>query len=207
MSNKFIYLICPVNDVAKEEKEFLDQYVSSLETLGNKVHYPPRDVNQVDPTGTRILTEHRAAMREVTDVHAYLGQKTKGSYFDFGMAYMGEKPLFIVNLKELMTREFEDFDKFALNQSVNMQFWSSEAIYNLRDWAQTRKEEIRNAERIEYGAPSLDKKFFFDFGMAFYSGKPITLANRLEVEKLAVPGKKSFQNVLLELNDRYSSLV
>jgi len=202
MPEKFIYLICPVNDVTDKEKEFLDNYVSKLESSGYRVHYPPRDVNQEDPIGTRILTAHRTAMHEVTDVHAYLGQKTKGSYFDFGMAYMAEKPVYLVNLEDISARILDSFDQFALGRSENKKFPQTVATFNFKTYAQSRKEEFNKTRLIEYTLNNLDKQFFFDFGMAFYTEKPIILTNREEVEKLRTP-KKSFQNVLLKLDSQY----
>jgi hypothetical protein len=60
---------------------------------------------------------------------------------------------------------------------------------------------IMNADEVhiywtEYSTGSL-----FDFGMAFLARKPIKLINKVE----ATDGKKSFNNVLKELDRRYES--
>lgn len=205
MTEKLIYLICPVNEVTVEEQKFLDNYVKGAESEGCRVHYPPRDVNQtdpLDPSGLKILLEHRRVMKEVPKVRAYLGKKTRGSYFDLGMAFMGEKPLSMVNPAEVLTRPLDDFDKFVLSRADNIHFESNADINHLKFLADMRKADLRNCPRVEYEMQSMDKQFFFDFGMAFYTRKSITLVNREYAETLRTPNK-SFQNVLLELDKQY----
>lgn len=94
-----IYLVCPVRNVTPELSEQIAKYVSNLEKLGANVHYPPRDVDQNDPTGERICRAHLAAMERATEVHVYWDVESKGSHFDIGMAYaLGKKivPVFCV---------------------------------------------------------------------------------------------------------------
>lgn len=92
-----IYLICPVRDVVQQQ-EVID-YVNQLEANGHKVHYPPRDVNQDDPTGARIVSEHYNAMRYCDEVHVFWDANSKGSHFDLGMAYVMGKD--IVGVKNI----------------------------------------------------------------------------------------------------------
>ncbi len=82
-----IYLICPVREITEEEKTEIGKYVADLEKAGHKVHWPPRDVDQNDPTGLRICSEHREAMLEAHEIHIWWNKKSQGSLFDFGMAF------------------------------------------------------------------------------------------------------------------------
>lgn len=82
-----IYLICSVTNATDKDREYADAYVKALEARGHKVHYPPRDVDQ-NGTGTEICEAHRAAMYKADEVHVIWNPDSKGSHFDFGMAYM-----------------------------------------------------------------------------------------------------------------------
>lgn len=97
-----IYVLCPVRKATEEEKQFLDQYVANLEADGHTVHYPPRDANQADPSGLEICTTHREALREADEAHLYwkgseTGQGSEGSVFDFGMIFMADKKVVLIN--------------------------------------------------------------------------------------------------------------
>lgn len=96
-----VYIICPVRSITSKEKEFLDNYVDNLEKQGMKCHYPPRDVNQNDPTGMRIMTEHRAAMKISKEVHAYWNPESAGSIGDLCMAWALDKPIKLINKQEI----------------------------------------------------------------------------------------------------------
>ena len=100
--SKKIYLICPVRKVSTELKKFLDDYVEEQELQGNKVHYPPRDVNQNDETGLNIMLSHRSAMKDCNEVHAYWVPESEGSVCDLGMVLMAEKPLKLINYKSVL---------------------------------------------------------------------------------------------------------
>lgn len=69
--NKKIYLICPVRKVSQVIKKLLDDYVEDLESQGDQIHYPHRDVNQLDDTGLNIMLSHRKAVEDSDEVHAY----------------------------------------------------------------------------------------------------------------------------------------
>jgi hypothetical protein len=106
---KKIFLICPVRNITKEEDTFLQGYISSLEEKGHKVHYPPRDTNQDDPIGLDICSENRAAIRESDEVHIYYNPESSGSGFDFGMVFMVEKPIKLINKKEIERTPHKSF--------------------------------------------------------------------------------------------------
>lgn len=79
----YIYLICPVRNSTFDAAPI----VAALEADGHKVHWPPRDVDQDDPTGLRICTAHLKAMYEADEVHVVWDVNSKGSHFDLGMAF------------------------------------------------------------------------------------------------------------------------
>ena len=84
-----VYLICPVRNCSDELRRFSEEYVTKLESGGNKVHYPPRDVDQTDDgIGLTINEANRGAILECDEVHVIWDTNSKGSHFDFGMAFM-----------------------------------------------------------------------------------------------------------------------
>lgn len=92
-----IFLICPVNEVTDEEKIASEKYVFALETAGHTVHWPPRNTNQVDPVGLRICKDNRQAIIKADEVHVWWNGKSKGSFFDFGMAFALGKKIVLAN--------------------------------------------------------------------------------------------------------------
>lgn len=94
---KKYYLICPVRNMTTEEERFLEGWVAASELLGNKVHCPPRDVDQSDPTGLEICKAHLKAMEECDTVWVYWNPTSFGSHFDLGMAFALKKPVVLLN--------------------------------------------------------------------------------------------------------------
>lgn len=87
-----IYLICPVRRADPAAGALMESRVRDLEAAGHRVHFPPRDVDQDDPTGEAICAAHHAAMREADEVHVFWDETSSGSHFDLGMAYaLGKK--------------------------------------------------------------------------------------------------------------------
>lgn len=100
---KSIFLICPVREATSEENIKIMAYVKSLEEKGYKVHWPYRDTNQIDPTGgIRICGDNRDAIIRSNEVHVWFDPNSKGSLFDFGMAFVLNKPIILAN-KEMLT--------------------------------------------------------------------------------------------------------
>jgi len=104
-----IYLICPVRNRTDEQNELADRYVARLEKEGHVVHYPPRDVDQSDDgIGLGISAAHRKAMRRADEVHVIWDPESRGSHFDFGMAFMLQSwkkcPIVLVSAPERTTR-------------------------------------------------------------------------------------------------------
>lgn len=89
-----IFLICPVRNLTDEFKEKLERYVRVREGLHeDEVHYPPRDTDQVDPTGLRICTDNLTAMYFADEVHIAWDEKSEGCLFDLGIAFALKKKI------------------------------------------------------------------------------------------------------------------
>jgi len=100
MKKPKVFLICPVR--SGQFEAVANAYVESLERLGWEVHHPPRDVDQTDDgIGLKICEAHREAMRNCEEVHIIYHPDSQGWLFDFGMAFMLEKPICLVNQKAM----------------------------------------------------------------------------------------------------------
>ena len=109
-----IFLICPVRNITDDENRFLQDYISDLEKKGKKVHYPPRDTNQDDSIGLNICSENRDAIRNADEVHIYWNSTSSGSGFDFGMAFMIEKPIKLINKDKIEKTPYKSFQNVLL---------------------------------------------------------------------------------------------
>jgi len=97
---KKTFLICPVRGHDPQE---LDDIVKGLENSGYKVHYPPRDTNQVDNTGFMICSDNLNAIRQADVIHLVWDGISQGCLFDLGMAFALGKKLIIISVPELTT--------------------------------------------------------------------------------------------------------
>lgn len=95
---KKIYLICSVRSAGPLQTLAADRLVAAIEKDGDIVHYPPRDVDQNDPTGVDICLKHLKAMREADEVYVLWNPESKGSHFDLGMAFALKKPVVLVGI-------------------------------------------------------------------------------------------------------------
>lgn len=87
---KKAFFICPVRGASIENTMELVEGIESEGLL--KVHWPPRDTNQEDPTGLRICTDNLAAIKEASIVYFMWDGKSQGCLFDLGMAFaLGKK--------------------------------------------------------------------------------------------------------------------
>jgi len=108
------FIICPVRGISEEEKSYVDSYVENLERRGYKVYYPPRDTNQNDSIGLNICSQNRKAIFEADEIHIYWNSKSEGSLFDFGMAFMSDKPIYLINRKNLVKTSTKSFTNVLL---------------------------------------------------------------------------------------------
>jgi len=118
-----IYIICPV---ANGTPSSVENHVQKMEEEGHQVHFPPRDVNQDDTTGGyRICVEHGRAMRESDRVDVFYDERSGGSKFDLGMAFILNKR---INLVEVLNQD-ESMSKSYLKM---LKMYIEEQ--NKRDW-------------------------------------------------------------------------
>lgn len=117
-----IYIICPVRNTNPEIQDSILAYVHKLENDGHMVHFPPRDVDQTDPTGIIICRKHHAAMVDADEVHAVWDSTSYGSHFDLGMAYALGKKVVIERLIHPDT-EGKSFTKVIQDLAGNQFFY------------------------------------------------------------------------------------
>jgi len=91
-----IHLICPVRNVTEEQQKEIDDYCAQLEKEGHIVHNPKYAVDQDDPTGMGICEGHFKSMEKANRVDVFWDVNSKGSHFDFGMAFALNKPMKLV---------------------------------------------------------------------------------------------------------------
>ena len=114
---KKTFLICPVR--GKDANDLM-WVVEKLESEGWDVHYPPRDTNQIDPTGYRICTDNVDAIKDSDVVHIYYDPNSRGSLFDLGAAFALNKKLVVINKEELDLTDGKSFVNMILDwQSRN----------------------------------------------------------------------------------------
>ena len=86
-----IFLACPVRGVSDDYRVSIEAQVAHLESLGHKVHYPPRDTEQSDPTGLQICRDNADAIKLSDVVYVIWDGKSRGVLFDLGVAFALQK--------------------------------------------------------------------------------------------------------------------
>jgi nucleoside 2-deoxyribosyltransferase len=89
------FLICPVRGHEQGETESI---VEKLESNGWRVHWPPRDTNQNDPTGFRICQDNRRAIADADAVHFIWNGESQGCLFDLGIAFALNKKIIPISM-------------------------------------------------------------------------------------------------------------
>ena len=125
-SEKKIYLICPVRNIEPKLKATLDRYVRRLESRGYNVHYPPRDADQSDPNGLEIIAAHRKAMLKADYAYLCFHPESTGSLFDFGMSFLGFKPVHLINRRRVKPTDHKSFANVFLKLD---EFYRSQTSY------------------------------------------------------------------------------
>ena len=120
---KKIFLICPVRNASENQKAFMMDYIAKLESEGNKVHYPARDTNQVDPTGGwQICTDNSNAIKNADEVHIFWDDTSTGTLFDLGVAFASGKPLAVINSEDINISNTKSFHNLINYWFVNEKF-------------------------------------------------------------------------------------
>jgi len=198
---KDYFLICPVRGATEKEKLFIENLIDDYETKGKGIHYPLWDTNQDDSIGYNICTENKNGIKNAKKgILVYLNENSAGSMFDLGMTFMSGKSLKLVN-------DFSEFEKLGKNLGHVVRDY----IFNPKIKSSEYKEMMQVKEMIQmsddlgytydenkfYTNGKFNPNFLFDFGMAFMSGKPISISNPQELKPTE---HKSFENVLLYLD-------
>lgn len=89
------FLICPVR--GKDPATYAT-IVTRLESEGYKVHWPPRDTDQVDDSGYRICCDNAAAIAASDVVHVIWNGESQGCLFDLGVAFGLHKHIIPIEL-------------------------------------------------------------------------------------------------------------
>ncbi len=127
----------------------------------------------------------------------YYNPTSQGSYFDIGMSFMANKPIFIINPPILdVCNPVGKYENFLQKYAYNMLNKPMELTEQLE-----RRHEIGEASHIEYEWQGYNTDFFFDFGMAFCADKPIIITNLDALREDASKAEgKDFTKVLLALD-------
>ena len=194
---KKVFLICPVRDATKKEKESLNRYVTELESKGYGVHYPEKNTVQNYLFGFNICSQNRTAIERADEVHIYFNPTSAGSFFDIGMAFMAGKSIHIINKNDFDQEKSDEITLFLLKYSDNTSINKQSKFY---EKMLKRKEKVKESKLVKYELKEKTIDFLFDFGMAFMAKKDIKLINRKDVKSTY---HKSFENVLLVLDGKY----
>lgn len=109
-----IFLICPVRGLSSEERTSIQIYVNILESAGHKIHWPPRDTDQDDPVGLRILHDNTQAIADSEEVHIWWNTDSRGSLFDLGVTFALKKKLVLANPESVLPTEGKSFNNVLL---------------------------------------------------------------------------------------------
>lgn len=109
-----IFLICPVRGITETEKSEIENYIEKLEKEGHSIHFPIRDTKQDDPIGLRICTDNKCAIEKADEVHVWWNEKSQGSLFDFGMAFMAGKRIVLANVSSVTSTPHKSFQNVLL---------------------------------------------------------------------------------------------
>jgi len=104
-----IYIISPVRNITKKEENYIKNYVEHLEKLGNKVYFPLRDTDQNDPIGFKICQQNMKAIEVCDRVDVFWNDKSRGSLFDLGIAFVFKKPIKIINTENIRKTPYKSF--------------------------------------------------------------------------------------------------
>ena len=114
-----IYIICPVRNATKEQKEALKEYKKKLITDGHVPYYPDDDNphEHTDDVGNLICDENRRAIAEADEIHIYWDALSAGTLFDLGIAYALGKRLVIVNDADVILTKKKSFSNMITHWS------------------------------------------------------------------------------------------
>lgn len=114
-----IFIICTVRGATEDYLKKLQDYVTKLELEGHTVHFPPRDTKQEDETGGYIICRtNMAGIIWADEVHISYNEKSTGTHFDLGMAFMSNKKIHVFDGPEIDESLPKSFPKM-------LRYWES----------------------------------------------------------------------------------
>ena len=99
IEQKKAFIACPVRGITYNQ-EFMDELDALGKRFNVKIHFPPRDTNQDDPTGLQICKDNRAAIEAADVVFVLWDGKSQGVLFDLGMAFAANKRIMVIDLPD-----------------------------------------------------------------------------------------------------------
>ncbi len=108
---KRIFIISPVRDRSEEDPDIKEirEYVANLREF-HIVHWPYDTTDQKDPIGYNICMENAFGIegktnsfgiQKANEVHIWFDPESQGSVFDLGMAFVLNKPIYVINYARL----------------------------------------------------------------------------------------------------------
>lgn len=114
-----IFIICTVRKATEEYLKKLYDYVAELEAEGHHVHLPPRDTKQEDETGGYVICRtNKFGIQWADEVHISYNEKSTGTHFDLGMAFMSNKKIRVFDGTEIDETIPKSFPKM-------MRYWEN----------------------------------------------------------------------------------
>jgi hypothetical protein len=122
---KRVYIICPVRNLSKKERQKILTYTKNLEKTGYKVRLPFRDTNQDDEIGLRICEEHEKDILLANEIHIFWHPKSEGSLWDFAQVRMAmslgkRKKIVLVNKENIKITPQKSFTNVLLATSYGL---------------------------------------------------------------------------------------
>lgn len=114
-----VFIICPVRIATDYQKAEINECIEKLKKQGKTVYYPATDTNQIDETGFGICTNNTNAIKNSKEVYIYYDKTSQGSLFDLGVAFALNKPLTIINKKDIVVTQGKSFANMIL-------YWSEQ---------------------------------------------------------------------------------
>jgi len=120
LTDKSIFIICPVRKVGPKINKKIAAYVAELEAKGHEVYWPHRDnpYQETDSVGTQIVAYNRVEMCRADEVHIWYSKKSIGSIFDIGMffalVYNNFKKFVIINRENITPTPGKSFENVLL---------------------------------------------------------------------------------------------
>ena len=108
------FVICPVRHAEKEQKDWIEGFVSMKRKQGYIVHYPDKNTVQEDILGGyNICLQNASAIATSESIDIYYDQSSTGSIFDLGVAYALHKKLNLLNAEEIVYRDNDFVDQLV----------------------------------------------------------------------------------------------